>query len=157
MTGAYLVGGGGKGPCVCSPPLEGQKIALIFNVKNMLKFEHFWKCTCTPEMYLWSPAFSDFWIRRRVWKILWVWAAAEEWSRCGRGKRSADVTENDMRMWLLLSSWFYSLLKRVWQKAGWCSHNFFFHILGFVALDCIYAAYAWQSGKPIGPGLNDYS
>jgi len=31
-------------------PLDVKKVVLIFTVKNMLKFENFWKCT--PEMYL---------------------------------------------------------------------------------------------------------
>jgi len=43
-----------RGPCARPlPPLQVKFIVLKFNVKNMLNFEHFRKCT--PEMYLGYP------------------------------------------------------------------------------------------------------
>ena len=67
------------------------KNVLIFTVKNMLKFEHFWKCRSTPEMYL-----SDFYIPVNI--RLWVGggrAATQTFASGGKYPRTA--TEKDTR------------------------------------------------------------
>ena len=47
-SGGYL-----GGPCAWAPLDVKKYLVLMFNVNNMLNFEHFWKCT--PEMYPRAP------------------------------------------------------------------------------------------------------
>jgi len=56
LTGAYL--GGALAPGL---PLEGKNIVLIFNVKNMLKFENFEivHLKCTPFRFINTPLLSN--------------------------------------------------------------------------------------------------